>query len=213
MITEEDTLHEKRHCEQSSAHFNCRYRLLTRINACFFGETAIMEYLGSRERVLAQLISGDEIANMDIEMKDQLKTFLNYIQIPIKGKLDLIEIIQSDKEVTIVYEFCNNLSLYDALDSRSEPFGASFVWRLLGVLISWYYDHEKLGGVFHHNLKLESIFMHNDNIRIGGLDLIEIGRRESTRICGNLAYMGLCGILYTECMLTWHPSYSVPSDR
>lgn len=178
---------------------------------CFFGTMYIVEDPQSGRRVFRQTITQEEIEQMDPAISMQFKRFLAHLAKSGPHELVFIRTEESEHGISIYYEYCIGLTLYDKLKRLGSSFSISETFSALNGILAYFYYYEDKGGVFHRDVKLENIFIDQySNIKIGGQDLAEFGGVKSGSIAGSISYLApevFAAIRKTTCDLdlTSHP--------
>lgn len=157
---------------------------------CFFGSLYIAEDLKSAKRYFKQIISSEEFEQMDAALKMQFKCFKQHLCNSGPHELVYAGITETEAGTSIYYEYCNGLTLFDRLARLGKGFDISDTFSTIKGVLAYFLYYEDKGGVFHHDVKLENIYIdHQSQIKIGGQDLAQFGGSLSGSISGCASYL------------------------
>ncbi len=168
---------------------------LYHLHPCFFGDMRLMQS-SDGERWIVQVISKEEITSMDTKYSKWFERYRDIISMKKDHALKNVQKVDFGEWVMLVFEYCNNLTLYDYKRSLGRAFTVQEICSLMKTVTQFFLSFEQDGGIMHRDLKLENIFVHNNEFKVGGLDLSIIGSSESSEVCGTSHYMApeiLCG--------------------
>ena len=150
----------------------------------------IVEDLNSNKRYFKQTINHEEIEEMDSQLQMQFKQFKDHLARFGPHELPVLKIKESNMETSIIYEYCNGLTLYDRLHRLGQRYSISETISTIRSILAYYFYYEDKGGVLHRDVKLENLFIdHNSQIKVGGQDLAIFGWSRSASIAGCVSYM------------------------
>jgi serine/threonine protein kinase len=148
------------------------------------------------KRWIVQVISKEEILGLDNRYSRCFERYRNIISMKKNHALENIQKVDFGEWVMLIFEYCNNLTLYDYKRSLGRPFSVQEICSLMKTVTQFFLSFEQDGGIMHRDLKLENIYVHNNEFKVGGLDLSVVGSAESNEVCGSAHYMApeiLCG--------------------
>lgn len=137
--------------------------------------------------------------------------------------IKLFEILQSEKYIYLVLEYCSNRDMYALLDSKAKLTEAEARFYFRQIIEAMIYCHA--AGFSHRDLKLENIFLgSHSNVKIGDFGLcsrLRQGELMATS-CGSLRYAApevingktysgeladswSCGIILFTLLAGYHP--------
>lgn len=103
--------------------------------------------------------------------------------------IKMFEILQSEKYIYLVLEFCSNQDLYSLLNARARLTEGESRFYFRQIIEAIIYCHA--AGIAHRDLKLENVFLGgHDNVKIGDFGLSSLlrpGELMNTS-CGSLRY-------------------------
>lgn len=159
------------------------------LSSSFFGKMEIVYDNQRKKRYFRQLITTEEISDLTQELMQQLNSFISVMSKRVAGTIVFVNEITYPTHKSIIFEYCNGLSLYEECKKTQKVYSESECMEILTGIMQCFFNYEQLGGLFHHDMKPENIYRHNGQIKIGGLDLCEIDKQTSTRICGSVHYL------------------------
>lgn len=160
------------------------------LQQCFFGSMYIVEDQILNTRYLKQVISQEELDQMDSDLQMQFKHFKDHLNNCGPHELSVVEIQESDAGTSIYFEYCNGLSLYDRLGRFGQGFSISDAFSTIKSILAYYLYYEDKGGVYHRDVKLENFFIdHLSQVKIGGQDLALFGGVKQRSIGGCASYL------------------------
>lgn len=168
---------------------------LYHLHPCFFGDMRLMQ-TSDGERWIVQVISKEELLKQDIKDHKCFERYRDIISMKKNHGLKNVQKLDRGEYVMLVFEYCNNLTLYDYKKSLGRPFTVQEIRVLMKTVTQFFLSFEQDGGIMHRDLKLENIYVHNNEFKVGGLDLSIVGSSESKEVCGSAHYMApeiLCG--------------------
>lgn len=132
----------------------------------------------------------EEIEAMEPELRNQFKRFKNRLFKTGPYELKAIDLQETRISTSIYYEYCSGLTLHDRLTNTRQGLSISDTFGAIRGVLAYYQYYENRGGVFHHDIKLENIFIDQySQIKVGGQDLAEFGGNWSTAISGCMSYI------------------------
>lgn len=164
---------------------------LSTLHRCFFGHMELVLDKRTGDRYFRQWVSKEELSELSDTARLQLDQYLKYLKKPCQSPhgLQVITVQESDSVLSVIFEYCNGLTLYEDLRTRSQPYSRAEAKRVLRQLLSYFQDMEANGGLFHHDIKLENIYMNNRTYKVGGCDLVEMHQETSSQLCGTANYL------------------------
>lgn len=158
---------------------------LFHLHTSFFGDMLLMQ-TSDAKRWIVQSISKDEITCIDSKCFERYR---NIISMKKNHSLQIAHKMDFGDRVMLIFEYCNNLTLYDYKRSLGRAFTIQEIRLLMRSITQFFLSFEQDGGIMHRDLKLENIYVHNDEFKVGGLDLSIVGSSESKEVCGSPHYM------------------------